>query len=290
MTATGAIVGTIEYMAPEQARAGTVDHRADIYAFGLILNDMLVGRRQTAGVTPVAELMSRMQQVPPTVRSIDPSIPPAVDALITKCVQPDPDARFQSMAEVLAELDRMGPDGHSVAWHVELRSTSRCRLRANRLALRFPHRDGRSSRSGLPRAQCVARARRREPSGAADSYQAGPATTAPGGVDDFTGDSAVPKRVRRSDAGLAGVESGSGARHRARPVAARPHRFLRSGSGRSSRISALRRTPRWRPPNLSAWLISRTPAASCGGNTLDSATRFESTRRCRISIETRACR
>jgi tetratricopeptide (TPR) repeat protein len=101
-------------MAPEQARAGTVDHRADIYAFGLILNDLLVGRRQTPGVTPVAELMNRMQRMPQTVRSIDPSIPAAVEALITKCVQPEPDARFQSMQEVIAELDRLGPDGHSL--------------------------------------------------------------------------------------------------------------------------------------------------------------------------------
>jgi tetratricopeptide (TPR) repeat protein len=114
MTATGAIVGTIEYMAPEQARAGTVDQRADIYAFGLILNDMLVGRRQTGGATAVAELMSRMQQVLPPVRSIDPTIPAAVDALITKCIQPDADARFQSMGEVLVELDQMGSDGHSI--------------------------------------------------------------------------------------------------------------------------------------------------------------------------------
>ena len=114
MTATGAIVGTIEYMAPEQARAGTVDHRADIYAFGLILNDLLVGRRQAPGVTPVAELMSRMQKMPPTVRTIDPSIPAPVEAVITKCLQPDANDRFQSMQDVIAELDRLGTDGHSV--------------------------------------------------------------------------------------------------------------------------------------------------------------------------------
>ena len=75
MTAGGAIVGTIEYMAPEQARGVTVDHRADIYSLGLMLNDMLLGRRQGGETTAVAELMSRMQHPPPSLRSVDPTLP-----------------------------------------------------------------------------------------------------------------------------------------------------------------------------------------------------------------------
>ena len=74
MTAGGAIVGTIEYMAPEQASGVPVDHRADIYSLGLMLNDMLLGRRQGGESTAVAELMSRMQQPPPPLRSVDPTI------------------------------------------------------------------------------------------------------------------------------------------------------------------------------------------------------------------------
>src|SRR5258706_1806936 len=69
MTVGAAIVGTVEYMAPEQARGETVDARADIYSFGLIMNDMLLGRRNAAGTTGVAELMARMQKAPPSVRS-----------------------------------------------------------------------------------------------------------------------------------------------------------------------------------------------------------------------------
>ena len=115
MTATGAIVGTIEYMAPEQAKAGSIDHRVDIYAFGLILNDMLLGRRQTSsGSTPVAELMVRMQQAPAPLRSLDPSIPQAVEDIVTRCLQPDPADRFQSMKEVLGALNQLGPDGHPI--------------------------------------------------------------------------------------------------------------------------------------------------------------------------------
>jgi serine/threonine protein kinase len=111
MTVGGAVVGTVEYMAPEQARGAAVDQRADIYAFGLILNDMLLGRRQTGGQTAVAELMARMQHPPAAVRSIDPTIPPPIDAIVTRCVQPDPDARYQRIADVLADLEAFDQGG-----------------------------------------------------------------------------------------------------------------------------------------------------------------------------------
>ncbi len=112
MTAGGAIVGTIEYMAPEQARGGPIDRRADVYAFGLILYDMLLGRRHSGHTTAVAELMSRMQQAPASARSIDPSIPEAVDALTARCLQPDQAARYQTMTQVVADLDQLNTDGH----------------------------------------------------------------------------------------------------------------------------------------------------------------------------------
>ncbi len=112
MTAGGAIVGTIEYMAPEQAKGEAVDQRADIYAFGLIINDLLLGRRQGTSSTMMASLMARMQQAPPPIRSVDPAMPAALDALVTRCVQPDPAARYQQMSELLADLDRLDEHGH----------------------------------------------------------------------------------------------------------------------------------------------------------------------------------
>ena len=112
MTATGVVVGTVEYMAPEQARGEAVDARADIYSFGLILNDLLLGRRKALGTTAVAELMARMQHAPPSVRSIDPAIPASVDALVTRCLQPDPAARYQRLADLVADLDGLDQHGH----------------------------------------------------------------------------------------------------------------------------------------------------------------------------------
>jgi tetratricopeptide (TPR) repeat protein/tRNA A-37 threonylcarbamoyl transferase component Bud32 len=112
-TATGVVLGTIEYMAPEHARGMEVDARSDLYSFGLIVNDMLLGHRQgpSSGVT---ELMSRIQEAPASVRSVDPTIPAAVDAFVTKCLQPDPAVRYQSMSEVLADLERLEKSGYSV--------------------------------------------------------------------------------------------------------------------------------------------------------------------------------
>ena len=114
-TIAGSVIGTLEYMAPEQARGEPVDHRADIYAFGLILYDMLVGSRQGAagGSTSISDLMRRMQSTPPLPRTIDPTIPEAIDQVISRCVQPDPAVRYQTTAELCADLDLLDADGHA---------------------------------------------------------------------------------------------------------------------------------------------------------------------------------
>jgi tetratricopeptide (TPR) repeat protein len=112
MTVGGAIVGTIEYMAPEQAKGESVDQRADVYAFGLMMNDLLLGRRQGGANTAMASLMARMQAPPPSIRSVDPAMPESLDAIVTKCVQPDPAARYQQMSDLLADLEHLDENGH----------------------------------------------------------------------------------------------------------------------------------------------------------------------------------
>ena len=71
----GAIVGTVEYMAPEQARGETVNQRADIYAFGLILLDALTGQRRSTGASAIEELQRRMVESAPPVRTQVPAVP-----------------------------------------------------------------------------------------------------------------------------------------------------------------------------------------------------------------------
>jgi serine/threonine protein kinase/tetratricopeptide (TPR) repeat protein len=112
-TRYGAVVGTVEYMAPEQAKGQDVDQRADIYAFGLMLYDMLVGREHRAQHTDsaIAELRARMEHEPPPAKSVVPELPDAVDQLISRCLQPDPANRYQTTEELAAVLNRLDDDG-----------------------------------------------------------------------------------------------------------------------------------------------------------------------------------
>ena len=113
-TAAGGIVGTLQYMAPEQMSSGCeVDQRADIYAFGLIFYDLLVGRRRIEkAASAISEFHGRVESAPPAPRSIDVSIPESIDAIVSRCLDPDPDARFQTSAELEAALDRLDDEGH----------------------------------------------------------------------------------------------------------------------------------------------------------------------------------
>jgi tetratricopeptide (TPR) repeat protein len=115
-TAMGSVVGTLEYMAPEQARGEAADQRADIYAVGLMLYDMLVGRRRLMiGTSPMSEAMARMQQAPPPLRTLEPSVPEPVERIVARCLEPDAANRYQTVGELVADLDGLDPDGHQRA-------------------------------------------------------------------------------------------------------------------------------------------------------------------------------
>ena len=114
-TALGAVMGTLEYMAPEQAQGQPVDHRADIYSFGLLLYDMLTGRQRIARRdNAMSEMMSRMTQAPPTIRSLDASQPEPVERIVSKCLQSTPDARYATTQDLVADLESLTPDGHKL--------------------------------------------------------------------------------------------------------------------------------------------------------------------------------
>lgn len=114
MTTAGTVMGTLEYMAPEQAMAQPVDQRADIYAFGLMLRDMLLGDVRTAGTTALDELTSRMKHAPPPSRTLNPAVPVTLDEIIQRCVQPDPASRFQTSRELVAALSRLDDRGERI--------------------------------------------------------------------------------------------------------------------------------------------------------------------------------
>ncbi|HEU5369870.1 MAG TPA: serine/threonine-protein kinase, partial [Ktedonobacterales bacterium] len=104
LTHMGAFVGSPEYAAPEMILGKPVDQRVDVYALGVILFQMLTGRMPFAGATPVVLMMMQAQQPPPAPRSLNPDIPPAVEAVILKALAKTPEERFQTAAELLAAL------------------------------------------------------------------------------------------------------------------------------------------------------------------------------------------
>lgn len=111
-TLSGAIVGTVEYMAPEQARGEPVDQRADVYATGLILYDLLVGRRRAERAeSAVAELQARMERPLPPLRSLVPDVPEALAAVVARAVDPDQTTRYQTTTELADDLDRLDANG-----------------------------------------------------------------------------------------------------------------------------------------------------------------------------------
>ena len=114
-TTYGAVVGTVEYMAPEQAKGQAVDQRADIYAFGLILYDVLLGRRRAAqAVSAIAELQGRMEKAPPPPRTLEPDVPEAVERIVMRCVEPDAEKRYATTVALEAELNRLDDKGELI--------------------------------------------------------------------------------------------------------------------------------------------------------------------------------
>ena len=94
------MVGTLEYMPPEQARGEQVDQRADVYALGLMLHDMLSGRiRQTRSPSALDELKARGDRAPASLHGEIPEVSEALDQVITRCTDPVPSRRYRSSAD-----------------------------------------------------------------------------------------------------------------------------------------------------------------------------------------------
>ncbi len=105
MTQTGAIVGTMEYMSPEQALAKELDQRSDLFALGLILYEMLTGKAPFKAESALASLIKRTQERAIPVSDVDNQIPGTLSGIVSKCLERDLDQRYQSAAAILADLN-----------------------------------------------------------------------------------------------------------------------------------------------------------------------------------------
>ena len=107
MTQTAAVIGTAQYLSPEQARGETVDARSDLYSAGCLLYELLVGRPPFIGDSPVSVAYQHVREAPIPPSQLDPEITPEIDAVVLKALAKDPDDRYQSATEMKADISRL---------------------------------------------------------------------------------------------------------------------------------------------------------------------------------------
>jgi Tol biopolymer transport system component len=104
LTSEGAIVGTFQYMAPEQLEGANADARTDIFALGAVLYEMATGRRAFEGKSRASLIAAILGTQPPPIAQLRPMAPPALDRLVQACLAKDPDDRWQTAHDVMLEL------------------------------------------------------------------------------------------------------------------------------------------------------------------------------------------
>jgi Tol biopolymer transport system component len=106
-TRSGAVLGTVAYMSPEQLRGKAVDHRSDIFSFGAIFYEMLAGKRPFAGETQVDTITAILKEDPPEMIREGGNIPPACEKVVRHCLEKEPENRFQSARDLAFALNTL---------------------------------------------------------------------------------------------------------------------------------------------------------------------------------------
>ena len=105
LTRKGSILGTLQYMSPEQLEGKQVDARTDIFAFGVVLYETLSGHRPFEGKSQASVLGAILEQDPPPVTALQPLTPPLLADLVARCLSKDPDGRWQSARDLMRQLE-----------------------------------------------------------------------------------------------------------------------------------------------------------------------------------------
>jgi Tol biopolymer transport system component len=135
ITRAGVILGTLQYMAPEQLDGVEADARTDIFALGVVLHEMVTGKPAFQGKSQVL-LMSAIATVdPPPLSRVQPTVPPALDHVVKTCLAKDPDDRWQAARDVVAELQWIAGGGGATDEAVPATAGPRGQTRAMRFAL-----------------------------------------------------------------------------------------------------------------------------------------------------------
>ena len=118
LTQTGVLLGTLEYMSPEQGQGMEIGPTSDIYSAGLIFYELLTGKAAYDAQSAMASLMKRIQERAIAASVVEKSVPRTLSAIVSRCIEPKPHDRYQSMAELLADLEAYQPSGPTVATSV----------------------------------------------------------------------------------------------------------------------------------------------------------------------------
>ena len=114
LTERGTVLGTFQYMAPEQLEGGEADGRSDIFAFGAVLYEMATGRKAFIGKSQASLIGSILKDDPPSVTEASPMIPPALNRVVKTCLAKDPEDRFQTAHDVKLQLQWIAEGGSQV--------------------------------------------------------------------------------------------------------------------------------------------------------------------------------
>jgi serine/threonine protein kinase len=134
ITVEGTIVGTLQYMAPEQLEGKEADARSDIFSFGAMLYEMITGRKGFAGSSQASLIVAVMSTNPPPVSTLQPMASPALDRVVRKCLAKSPDDRWQNAGDLLSELEWISESGSSAGIPAPLAASRRNREHLWRLA------------------------------------------------------------------------------------------------------------------------------------------------------------
>src|SRR5258708_30366682 len=107
LTDTLTTLGTVQYSSPEQAQGEAVTPSADVYSLGIVMYEMLIGRTPFDGDNPVAIVMQHIQDAPTPPRQITPTIPPALERIILRCLEKVPDMRFRDGSQLAQALETL---------------------------------------------------------------------------------------------------------------------------------------------------------------------------------------
>jgi eukaryotic-like serine/threonine-protein kinase len=134
LTQEGTILGTFQYMAPEQLEGKDADARTDIFAFGAVLYEMATGKKAFSAASQASLITAIMSLDPPAISAAQPMSPPALDRVVKKCLAKDPEDRWQSAGDLRSELKWIGEAGSQAGAAAPVVASRRRRLRLSGIA------------------------------------------------------------------------------------------------------------------------------------------------------------